>query len=535
MRKTFKRALSLALAVLTLTSVAAFSASANNGSKSMHTIEAALEYFENDLGETIPKNTYYFYMPEEWKNEYNDFYDATVGLDSCMAGIYWWGTTATPDNYLEFYEKGWPGYAVTKQDAPNVFVADVPADATTIIWNNTVDGGTDKTTPEYEKSYQIGDNGVTSIEGSDSYGFYPNGLASTANMIYVVDPDATETNVLTGKTTYLGSWFYYYGNGEYGIAPTKEEAGEFVYTNGEFPSSKLVIRPDKIDTGIGATVNMTASKAPVTFTVADESVGTVVANDDGTFTFTATGAGETTITFSYTDATTQETETFTVPVSIVTPSLNKDSLELAIGDFDFFIPTGLGDNAVWSSSNEKVVTVDNSGAYEAVGSGSAVITVKQGDTVLECPVTVKSSVAINKSKVSLAAGKTATLKVTGATGKVTWKTSNAKVATVKNGKVTALKKGSATITATADGTKLTCKVTVTSNPKLAKASIQVKKGKTAVVKVTGAASTPKVSKCKVATIKAAKTKLTIKGTKKGSAKVTVTINGVKTNLTVKVK
>ncbi len=47
-----------------------------------------------------------------------------------------------------------------------------------------------------------------------------------------------------------------------------------------------------------------------------------------------------------------------------------------------------------------------------------------------------------------------------AQGKVTWKSSNKSVAAVKNGKVTAKKKGTAKITATVRGKKLTCKVTV---------------------------------------------------------------------------
>ena len=48
------------------------------------------------------------------------------------------------------------------------------------------------------------------------------------------------------------------------------------------------------------------------------------------------------------------------------------------------------------------------------------------------------------------------------TDKVTWNSSDKKVATVdKNGKVKALKKGTATITVkTASGKKATCKITV---------------------------------------------------------------------------
>lgn len=77
-----------------------------------------------------------------------------------------------------------------------------------------------------------------------------------------------------------------------------------------------------------------------------------------------------------------------------------------------------------------------------------------------------TSVSLNQNKLNLEVGKTGTLTATvkpdNATDKtVTWTTSDAKVATVANGVVTAVAKGEATITATAGGKTATCKVTVT--------------------------------------------------------------------------
>lgn len=132
---------------------------------------------------------------------------------------------------------------------------------------------------------------------------------------------------------------------------------------------------------------------------------------------------------------------------------------------------------------------------------------------------------------------TATLKVTGGTsdGEVTWATSKKSVATVsQKGVVTAKKKGTATITATKDGVKLTCKVTV-KNPKLNKKSVTLKKkGKTFKLKVTGLVgkATFKSNKKKVATVNK-KGKITAK--KKGKATITVKANGVKLKCKVKVK
>lgn len=73
-----------------------------------------------------------------------------------------------------------------------------------------------------------------------------------------------------------------------------------------------------------------------------------------------------------------------------------------------------------------------------------------------------ATVKLNKSKITLEVGKTTTLKVTGTKKKPKWKSSNKKVATVNGGKVTAKKKGTATIAATVGNKKYTCKVTVKS-------------------------------------------------------------------------
>lgn len=69
---------------------------------------------------------------------------------------------------------------------------------------------------------------------------------------------------------------------------------------------------------------------------------------------------------------------------------------------------------------------------------------------------------ISSTSKKVVKGKSFTLKVKNTGGKkVTWKSSNKKVATVsKKGKVTAKRAGSATITATVAGKKLTCKVKI---------------------------------------------------------------------------
>lgn len=73
----------------------------------------------------------------------------------------------------------------------------------------------------------------------------------------------------------------------------------------------------------------------------------------------------------------------------------------------------------------------------------------------------EAAVKLSKSSITIETGKTATLKITGTTKKVTWSSNKKSVATVSTkGTVTAKSVGSATITAAVSGKKYTCKVTV---------------------------------------------------------------------------
>lgn len=72
-----------------------------------------------------------------------------------------------------------------------------------------------------------------------------------------------------------------------------------------------------------------------------------------------------------------------------------------------------------------------------------------------------SKIKINKTKATIYVGKSTTLKLTGTTDTVKWKTSNKKIATVsQKGKVKGIKKGKVTITATVNKKNYKCVVTV---------------------------------------------------------------------------
>ena len=154
--------------------------------------------------------------------------------------------------------------------------------------------------------------------------------------------------------------------------------------------------------------------------------------------------------------------------------LDTDSKTMSVGDkaklTATVTPADSTDKVVWESSNEKVATVDANGNITAQAAGTAKITATAGTVSAECTVTVEAAkvteVKLDKTAVSLKAGETAQLTATvlpdnAADKTVTWTSSDEKVATVVNGKITAVAAGKATITATAGGKSAACTVTVT--------------------------------------------------------------------------
>ncbi len=123
----------------------------------------------------------------------------------------------------------------------------------------------------------------------------------------------------------------------------------------------------------------------------------------------------------------------------------------------------------YTSSKPAIVSVTNTGKLTAKKVGTAVITLTmQSGATAKCKVTVKkldaTKITLNKSKLTLKKGRTAVLtaklKPAGATSTVKWSSSHKKIVSVKNGKVTARKKGSAVITAKAGAKTAKCKIKV---------------------------------------------------------------------------
>lgn len=132
-------------------------------------------------------------------------------------------------------------------------------------------------------------------------------------------------------------------------------------------------------------------------------------------------------------------------------------------------PVTSKEKVTYSSSNKKVATVSSKGVIKAKKAGTTKITVKSGKK--KVVVTVKVT-GVKTTKLSgvpatkkIAKGKSFKIKAAATPKntdeKITFKSSNKKVATVTSkGVVKGLKKGTATITVQSGSKKMTCKVTV---------------------------------------------------------------------------
>ena len=160
-----------------------------------------------------------------------------------------------------------------------------------------------------------------------------------------------------------------------------------------------------------------------------------------------------------------ETKPTATPTPVVKPGITAKVSQVYVGKKATIkvTKTKVTGKVTFKSSNKKVATVNSKGVITGKKAGKAVITVKVGKYTKKLTVKVKKpSFKLVKSFVKLKKGNKTTIRVKAApVSKVTYKTSNKKVATVNSkGVVTAKKKGTAKITVKCNGITRTFKVTV---------------------------------------------------------------------------
>lgn len=321
------------------------------------------------------------------------------------------------------------------------------------------------------------------------------------------------------------------------------------------PVTGVSLNAKTLVVGKGATRALTATVAPPNASnkgVTWRSSATAIATVDTKGNVKGIKKGTATITATTADG--NKTATCTVTVTEVT--LNSTALTLGFGQSSTALKATLSNTKAdrltsWKTSNATIVRVDARTGKLTAGNkaGTAIITVTtQAGATATCRVTVKlmtTKLTMSKTKLELVKGKSATLKVTrtpgNATEKISWSSSNTKVATVTNGKVKAKKTGTVTITAkAANGVKATCKVTIKkASLKLKKTKGTVKVGKSLKIQVKSSfPKNDKIKSYKSSNSKVAKVdkKGKVTGKKKGTAKITVTTkSGAKATFKVTVK
>ena len=207
---------------------------------------------------------------------------------------------------------------------------------------------------------------------------------------------------------------------------------------------------------LSATTNLTGD---ITWKSSDAKVATVDAKGN----VKAVNAGTATITATLGKV----SATFTVTVKNLSITAKADSSVIYTKSKTTtkinVVKDGVTGNTTFRSSNKKVATVSANGTVKAKKAGKVNITVQVGNYKHIVKITVKKpTMKLTKSSAKLKKGKKVTIKVKAApVSKVTFKSSNKKVATVSSkGVVKAKKKGTATITVKCNGITKKFKVTV---------------------------------------------------------------------------
>lgn len=239
-------------------------------------------------------------------------------------------------------------------------------------------------------------------------------------------------------------------------------------------SSALIVKGKK--TKLVATVSPSNARGKIKWKSSNSRVATVSKN--GVVTGKRKGKAKITVTVKGKSAKVKASCTVKVVKPPKKVKLNRKSIKLNRGK-SFRLkakikPKSAYKKLSWSTSNSGVATVSSKGKVKAVGKGSAVITAKaingkKAKCKVKVGVPVKSVSISSKSVIKYRGDSfrlTAAVNPSDADGrKISWSSSNSKVASVSGGKVSCLKGGTAKITASvANGKSATCTVKVREIP-----------------------------------------------------------------------
>ena len=251
-------------------------------------------------------------------------------------------------------------------------------------------------------------------------------------------------------------------------------------TNGKLRIiSGIQLNKSSLNLKVGNTSTLTLSTLPTAVDISNETVtwnssNTSVAtvNSNGVVTAVSAGTAKIAATVLGLNAECVITvENVSVPLQSI--SLSETEVTLNVGENKTlevtYNPSNTTDpkDIMWSSSNEDIATVDAFGKITALSAGTTEIIATVGTKTARCTVLVKKPLSISLDNTSLILPckqikqLTVTYNQENVEGNITWTTSDDSIVTVnQNGLVTALKEGTATITASLNDISATCNVIV---------------------------------------------------------------------------
>ena len=316
--------------------------------------------------------------------------------------------------------------------------------------------------------------------------------ASSKQSVATISSDGVVTAVAEGTSTVTAS------------AGGKSATCMVTVSKKAVPVSSVTLDRNSVTIEEGQSTTLVATVSPADATDKDvkwKSSSPSVASVDENGTVRAVSPGEASITATAGGKSASCTVTVTkkvIPVTSIT--LDRYSVTIEAGQSTTLVATVSPSDATdkdvtWKSSNTGVATVDENGTVRAVSEGQAVVTATAGDKSATCVVAVVKkyipviSVTLDRNAVTLEIGQTTTLVATvspaDATDKtVSWVNSDDTVISLANGKVTALKEGTSTVTVIAGNQSASCAVTVAksvvpvTSVTLDQTSVTLEKGKT---------------------------------------------------------
>lgn len=209
------------------------------------------------------------------------------------------------------------------------------------------------------------------------------------------------------------------------------------------------------------------------------------------------------------------------------------------GQFMLIAITSDGNLPTFKSSSSAIASVNTYGVVTGKKSGTCTITAKIKGAEASCRVTVeKSVVTLSASCLSLENGESAQLSAKVSTGHdVRWRSSASAIVSVdEDGIVTAKKCGSAIIRATADGVSAKCQITV-KKPSLSlnRSSIILYPEETFVLEARCSSNRPLTFRSSASAVASVDESGRIIARKKGTAIITVKVDGVSRICKVTVK